>query len=83
MAAGVVTRLTADPWKAAEDIASALTNADPGALARVKSIVTHPGLIERLRTERSENRESWSGAAPSARAAAEEGRRSDHAPRER
>jgi enoyl-CoA hydratase/carnithine racemase len=76
VAARLVTRLAAEPWQIAADLAATLTGADTAALARVKTIVNHPGVLERLRREREENRVSWTGAAPTARAAAEEGRRS-------
>jgi enoyl-CoA hydratase len=78
-ATGMVARVTTEPWVVGAGLAATLAGVDPAALARVKSISTHPGLLERLRDERTRNKESWSGSAPTARAAAEEGRRSARA----
>jgi enoyl-CoA hydratase len=71
---GFATRLGEIPWQIAEELTAALAQSDAGALARVKSITTQPLLLERLRRERQENRESWSGAAPSPREAAAQSR---------
>lgn len=75
LAAGFVTTVDADPWARAEEIRGHLGTADAAALGRVKQIANHPGLLERLAVERTGNRETWQGSAPSAREAAREGRR--------
>lgn len=64
VAAGLVTRLDDDPWRAAAEIGSALGDADAGALARVKAVATTGQLLDRLHAEREGNRASWSGAGP-------------------
>jgi enoyl-CoA hydratase/carnithine racemase len=74
--AGFISDLAADPWEAALDIAQALAEADPGALAAVKQVATRPSLSQQLTEERRRNRDTWKGQAPSPRAAAEEARRS-------
>ena len=67
VAAGLVARIDEDPWQAAVEIAAGLAKADPEALARVKRVASKGLLLDRLHTERTENRASWSGAAPNAR----------------
>ena len=74
VAAGFVARVDEDPWQAAVEIAAGLTKADPEALARVKRVATRGALLDRLHAERTENRVSWSGAAPNARDASRDGR---------
>lgn len=73
--AGFAAGIDDDPWARAYDIAGGLARADAAALARVKHIATHADLLERLRRERSENKLSWSGSAPTAQAASAESRR--------
>jgi len=74
--AGFISGLAEDPWEAALDTAQALAEADPSALTAVKRLATRPGLLRQLMEERRRNRDTWTGRAPSARAAAEEARRS-------
>src|SRR5699024_6093695 len=66
--------LTRDPWQRALDYAAQLAQAQPAAISRVRSIATYPHIRDALRRERSENKNSWSGAAPSAREAARAGK---------
>lgn len=72
---GFAARIDDDPWRRAFDIAGVLERADTDALTRVKQVATPPGLLERLASERDQNR-AWSGSAPSAREASHDGRRS-------
>ena len=74
--AGFIADLAADPWEAARDTAQALAEADPSTLTAVKQLATRPGLLPQLTEERRRNRDTWTGRAPSPRAAAEEARRS-------
>lgn len=74
-AAGFVARVSADPWRAAREVVGGLLHADADALARVKQIATNPRLPDRLREERTRNREAWRGQAPTAAEAAAQGRR--------
>lgn len=64
-----------DPWALAEAAVGHLATADPAALGRLKQITGRGPLLERLQEERTTNAAAWTGAAPSARAAADEGRR--------
>lgn len=66
--------LARDPWQRALDYAAQLAQAQPAAISRVRSIATYPHIRDALRRERSENKNSWSGAAPSARDAARAGK---------
>lgn len=75
VASGFASRIDSDPWEHAYQLADHLRRSSIAALARVKSIATRPSLLELLRMERTENRDSWSGSAPSAQAASEESRR--------
>ncbi len=75
--AGFVARIDDDPWQRAYDLAATLASADAGALARVKQVATHPGLLASLTAEREQNHASWSGRAPSARQASSEARLPD------
>lgn len=75
LTAGLVARLADDPWPVAVEVAGALAAADPEAVARVKSISTHPGLLAQLAEERGRNAAAWSGRAPTPRDAARAGRR--------
>lgn len=78
-AAGFTTRVSSDPWQAARELVEGLLRADADALARVKQVATSPRLLDRLRAERTRNREAWSGRAPApadaAADAAADGRR--------
>lgn len=74
-AAGFTTRVSSDPWRTARELAERLLGADAAALARVKQVATNPELLDRLRAERTRNREAWSGHAPAPTDAAAEGRR--------
>lgn len=74
-AAGFTTRVSADPWQAARELVAGLLRADADALARVKQVATSPGLLHRLRAERTRNRQAWSGQAPAPADAAADGRR--------
>lgn len=71
---GFTSRVTDDPWTAAFEILETLEAADAPALARLKAICTHESLHQRLAIERSTNRETWTGSAPSPREAATQGR---------
>lgn len=62
--------LARDPWRRALDYAAQMAQAQPAAISRVRSIATYPHIRDALRRERTENKNSWSGAAPSARDAA-------------
>lgn len=66
--AGFAAGIDADPWLRAYRIADTLASSDPAAVAHVKRLATRPQLIEALAAEREHNA-SWSGSAPSARAA--------------
>lgn len=59
--AGLVTGVHADPWQAARELASAIAELDPEAVARVKTIATRSELCERLAAERAANAQ-WAGA---------------------
>jgi len=72
---GFASRIDDFPWVRAFEIAHTLSGANAAALARVKRIANDPDLLDRLARERSENKSAWSGAAPSARQAAEDSRR--------
>lgn len=62
-AAGFV-RVVGDPWGEAWVVRDTLSAAEPAALARLKKITAQGPLLERLRTERTENFAAWSGSAP-------------------
>ncbi|HLR84249.1 MAG TPA: enoyl-CoA hydratase/isomerase family protein [Nocardioidaceae bacterium] len=64
--AGFVGQLADDPWERASELVHAFGSADPDALARVKQVATRPHLLDALTTERTRNREAWSGHAPRA-----------------
>jgi enoyl-CoA hydratase/carnithine racemase len=72
--AGFTARVSTDPWQAARELVEGLLRADAAALARAKQVATSPGLVDRLRAERTRNREAWSGRAPSPADAAANGR---------
>lgn len=60
---GIASRVDADPWRCARDIATTIAAADPEAVARVKTIADRDGILRSLRLERSLNNETWDGAA--------------------
>lgn len=62
---GLASRLADDPWPVAAGIAEHLAELDAEAVARIKTIVNADGLLDRLRSERKLNRDSWDGAIPS------------------
>ncbi|MQA01637.1 MAG: enoyl-CoA hydratase/isomerase family protein [Streptosporangiales bacterium] len=68
---GFVARLDAEPWQRAADLAAALDQMDPAALARVKQLTTRPHLLDQLAAERDGNG-GWSGRAPTAAQASKE-----------
>lgn len=68
--AGFAARIDSEPWNHAAEIVTRLTKADRDAIARVKSISTQPNILAQLNQERTQNRASWTGAAPTARVAA-------------
>ncbi|MBC7633661.1 enoyl-CoA hydratase/isomerase family protein [Aeromicrobium sp.] len=72
--AGLAARVDEDPWSRARELAVSLAGADPAALARVKKVTTADDLLGRLTAERQQNRDSWTGSAPSARTASRQGR---------
>lgn len=74
LAAGFVSAVVDDPWRAAAELAGRLAAADQDALARVKQVATRSDLLSGLAEERRTNRECWSGAAPPPREAAAEHR---------
>ncbi len=76
VAGGFAARIDDDPWQRAHVLAAATERMDTDALTRIKQVATSPGLLERLAYEREQNRASWSGGAPSARAASRDGRQS-------
>jgi enoyl-CoA hydratase len=57
-----LTMLDDDPWALAERTVRHLRTLDAGAVARIKTITSADGLLERLLAERDGNRSSWSGA---------------------
>jgi enoyl-CoA hydratase/carnithine racemase len=60
---GLVDRIEQDPAGVAVDLASNLARLDPGAVSRVKRVVTEAsGYLDALREERLGNREAWSGS---------------------
>jgi enoyl-CoA hydratase/carnithine racemase len=75
VATGFAARIDEDPWQRAYALAGQLATADPAALARIKQVASHGSLLEQLALERELNRSAWSGQAPSAHAAARDGRR--------
>jgi enoyl-CoA hydratase/carnithine racemase len=77
--AGFTSRVADDPWRAAREVVETLVRADAAALARVKQVATSPTLPQRLREERTRNREAWDGQAPLPADAAADGRRSGRA----
>lgn len=63
LAMGLVDRVEQDPGGVALDLASEFARLDPGAVSRVKSVVTEvSGTFDALREERSGNHETWSGS---------------------
>ncbi|MBA3473799.1 MAG: enoyl-CoA hydratase/isomerase family protein [Rubrobacter sp.] len=68
LAMGLVDRVEEDPGKAAVDLASKLAGLDPGAVSRVKRVVSvASGTLDALREERMGNREFWSGSVAALR----------------
>lgn len=61
-ALGVVNRVTAEPLRAAEELAAELAAAGAGSLARIKMITATGGLRDRLRAEQRANQEAWAKA---------------------
>jgi len=59
LALGLVNRVDDDPGQVAAGIAGELAAQGPGAPARVKSVMTAGGLLDRLRAERQANRAAW------------------------
>ena len=65
---GLVDRIEEDPGRAAVDLASELASLDPGAVGRVKRVVSVASeTLDALREERTGNRESWSGSVAALR----------------
>lgn len=63
---GLVDRVEADPDETAVELATQIASLDGFAVARVKRLVTDPGLLDALRRERRENLATWSGDIPDA-----------------
>jgi enoyl-CoA hydratase len=59
LALGLVNRVDDDPGRLAAGIAGELAAQGPGTSARVKSVMTAGGLLDRLRAERQSNRAAW------------------------
>jgi enoyl-CoA hydratase/carnithine racemase len=59
---GLVNRVEPDPLPAAEQLAAVLAAGSPGAIARIKMIMTANGLLERLHAEQEANRAAWAKA---------------------
>ncbi len=72
--AGFAARIDDDPWDHAFDIAIRLANADQAAVERVKRIATQPRILDQLAQERSQNKASWTGSAPTASVASADSR---------
>ena len=62
LAAGLVHRVEDDPDPVAVGLADTLAAAGPAASARIKTITSAGGLLDRLRAERAENRAAWDAA---------------------
>ena len=56
---GLVNRVEPDPLPAAGQLAAALAAGSPGAMARIKMIMTANGLLDRLHAEQEANRAAW------------------------
>jgi enoyl-CoA hydratase/carnithine racemase len=59
---GLVNRVTAEPLRAAEELAAELAAGRAGSLARIKMIAATGGLLDRLHAEQRANQEAWAQA---------------------
>jgi enoyl-CoA hydratase/carnithine racemase len=56
---GLVNQVEPDPLSAAEQLAAALAAGGAGSVARIKTIMTANGLLDRLHAEQEANRAAW------------------------
>src|SRR5262249_25906361 len=59
---GLVNGVTAEPLRAAEELAAELAAGRAGSLARIKMIAATGGLLDRLHAEQRANQEAWAQA---------------------
>lgn len=64
-AAGIVPRVSADPWADAAEMVEGLASLDGAAVAHVKAVSAEPGVLDALDAERAAN-SAWDGRAPAA-----------------
>lgn len=74
---GFAACVDTDPWSHAYAVINRFAQADLEAIERVKRVATSPQLLTQLAFERSANKSSWTGSAPTASAASADSRRNN------